>query len=167
MALPALGMAALGGVLGTAAHFSKNGDSLNNIPQNRIDITGDSGLLSHPEYQAIMDDLYKFQALQNGFNMTDNEKSVRKSAKDLQNIQDASYANYLPSELDRGTWEDKVNPAFNLTKDEQISRTGLNNWDPKSKTVTDSNDGNWMNSLGALATLLALGGGAYYLGRRR
>ena len=56
--------------------------------------------------------------------------------------------------------------ASELTKAEQLSRQGLDNWDFRAKTSNEVSS-NWMDSLGALATLLALGGGAYYLGRRR
>ena len=93
-------------------------------------------------------------------------------------VENTAITALLPSEIGRGTWEDKANPAFALTDAEALARAGLDTWDFKAKPkqnksgqqgtaiTVEEGKGNWMDGLTGLLGLLALGGGAYYLGKK-
>lgn len=169
---PVIGAAGLGLTLGTAAHLSKDKNALNSAaPSNKIDITGDSGLLSHPEYQTIVDDLYKYQALQNG--MTDREKAARKASEGIQDIIKTSYSDYIPSELGRSSWENLNTLAPVKPIDAKPTNTNVNvlpiptpiSIGTEEKFSTPNNNSlSWLNQL---LPLLVAGGVGYMASRRK
>lgn len=131
----------------------------------------------------IQNQLSKLNALNKAGIIYDDEGNALDS-KTMQPVSDELVENIadkalLPSELGRGTWEDKANPAFEMTPEEKLSRVGLEDFNFKARpsTKVENKDrgntvireeakGNSLSGLQSLLALLALGAGGYYLGKK-